>query len=73
MSNIKMWFGSKPEECDICGSKIATKFIDGKTRLGNGAWGILCTACHIKHGCGLGTGRGQQYELLDVGWVKTGG
>lgn len=67
----KMWMGSKPVCCDICDGLILTKFIDGK--VGNGPWGILCPDCHAKHGCGLGTGRGQQYTLEGVDWFKTGG
>ena len=69
----KMWLGSKPEECDCCSKAIVDKFVDGKTRLNNGACGILCPDCHTKYGCGLGLGKGQEYSKEDIGWVKTGG
>jgi len=69
----KMWMGSKPENCDICGCVLCDKFVDGKTKFNNGSWGMLCLDCHDKHGCGIGQGKGQEYTLQDIGWVKTGG
>ena len=57
----KKWMGSKPEKCDICFEPFEDVFIDGKTYMG--PWGLLCRTCHSTHGCGLGTGRGQKYDL----------
>ena len=68
----KMWFGSKPSNCDMCGCVLCDKFVDGKVA-SVGSWGILCPECHVQHGVGLGMGMGQEYTLKDVGWVKTAG
>ena len=57
----KKWMGSKPEKCDLCGKKFEEIFIDGKTEMG--PWGLLCGVCHYMYGVGLGTGRGQKYDL----------
>lgn len=64
----KRWMGEKPYNCQMnsCGKvfelvKGEVEFVDGKTRYG--PWAIMCVACHEKHGVGLGTGRGQKYNL----------
>ena len=69
--DTKTWKGSPITNCQICGRKIATYFIDGKTKLG--PWGILCPTCHAKQGFGLGLGRGQKYELVGRMYIKISG
>jgi hypothetical protein len=59
-SEKKMWAGT-PDECDFCHQAIINHFIDGATRMG--PWAIMCPNCHASHGRGLGTGRGQKYQL----------
>lgn len=65
-----VWCGSKPETCDVCFEPITDSFIDGKTI--HGPWGNMCPRCHKKIGVGLGTGRGQLYQLQDGKFVKKG-
>lgn len=68
----KYWMGSEAVACDLCGSAFVNRMIDGKTTAG--PWGLLCPSCHRKHGIGLGTGRGQEYERqADNRWLKIGG
>ena len=57
---MKKWIGPKPVKCDICSGSVEHGWVDGKTRFG--PWGIMCKSCHLTHGAGLGTGRGQQYD-----------
>jgi hypothetical protein len=73
MNMTKMWMGTAPDLCDLCNECITETFVDGKTTINNGSWGILCPTCHMKYGCGLGLGCGQQYELFDTQWIKTKG
>jgi len=61
---VKKWHGSKPEKCDLCQFKFKQVFIDGKTI--HGPWGLLCSSCHETYGVGLGTGRGQKYDLKSL-------
>ena len=69
---LKQWLGAPPDMCDMCRRGICDVFIDGKTS--RGPWANMCVACHMTHGVGLGTGRGQQYELRKSGdWVKVQG
>jgi hypothetical protein len=67
----KLWMGTRPCTCDICGGRITKTFIDGKTKMG--PWGIMCKACHKSKGVGLGTGLGQRYELKEAEFVKVEG
>ena len=64
-STVKKWMGGVPKDCDLChnpfGYKNTMVFIDGKTRFG--PWAIMCPACHRDQALGLGTGRGQAYQL----------
>lgn len=58
--------------CDLCGAYLDREFIDGATAMGPRA--ILCPSCHRSVGRGLGTGKGQRYELGPKGtWYKTEG
>lgn len=66
---VKKWMGGRPTRCDKCGQPLAGVFIDGRTQMG--PWGILCRACHQRCGVGLGTGRGQMYDLVTL--EKVGG
>jgi hypothetical protein len=40
-------------------------------------WGNICPACFDRFDCDIGTGRGQRYELQEIGsgkaWVKVAG
>ena len=58
----KKWMGTWPAKCDLCNDQLAEEeeFIDGRTK--EGPWALMCTMCHIIHGVGLGTGRGQKYD-----------
>jgi hypothetical protein len=68
---MKFWNGDPPARCDVDQKPITTVFVDAATRQG---WGILCPGCHKTHGCGLGTGKGQEYTKQPDGrWRKTGG
>ncbi len=68
----KYWMGPAPTKCDVSGADITDRFIDGKI-LG-GPWANMCPAVHQMAGCGLGTGRGQEYTKQSDGrWLKTGG
>ena len=57
----KKWMGIKPVNCNACETSFKEVFIDGKTIYG--PWALLCLECHSKIGTGLGTGRGQKYDL----------
>jgi cytochrome c553 len=60
---------SVPSHCDLCGLSILAVFVDGKTAMG--PWANMCVYCHRANGCGLGTGKGQRYELqADDYWHK---
>jgi hypothetical protein len=67
----RLWSGS-PQSCDICKSdSVKEVFIDGATY--QGPWAILCLKCFAMHGVGLGTGKGQKYELSNGEYVKIAG
>lgn len=62
---IKKWMG-KVDKCDICEESlnwIQNKqwFVDGKLK--QGPWALMCPRCFEMHGVGLGTGKGQKYDL----------
>jgi hypothetical protein len=67
------WQSKVPGECDLCENKIKKTFIDGRTY--GGQWGYMCARCHAMQGVGLGTGRGQKYQLdsSDNQFYKVGG
>lgn len=78
----KIWSGTPPTDCDLCGAVFINDFVDGATIFG--PWVNMCPACHAAKGRGLGTGRGQHYrrEVITVSsnpawdkdeWVKVGG
>jgi len=58
----KMWHGTWPAKCDICGRDLAEtgRFYDAKSL--RGPWGLFCPICFIRHCFGIGTGRGQVYD-----------
>ena len=60
----KKWMGTVPTKCDICERPLKGKFIDGKTSMG--PWANMCVSCHSHLGFGLGTGRGQLYDLTTL-------
>jgi hypothetical protein len=65
------WCGKPPAICDICDRPIENVFIDGRTRMG--PWANMDAGCHSMVGIGLGTGRGQRFECVEAGWLKTAG
>lgn len=67
-SEQKIWYGTSIDKCDLCGHKIETAFVDGKTK--EGPWAIMCATCWTKQGRRLGEGSGQLYENV---WQKVGG
>lgn len=65
--NATEWQGTPPTTCDCCDCKITVAFVDGATKMG--PWGMMCLGCHRTLGVGLGTGRGQKYELRGGKWM----
>ena len=61
---VKKWKGSKPETCDLCHKPLQIQFVEGKSCYG--PWGIFCAVCHSRFGVGLGTGKGQRYDLASL-------
>lgn len=55
------WSGGLPTKCDLCGGDLRNGFVDGRTSYG--PWAIMCIPCHRVRGCGLGPGRGQEYDV----------
>jgi len=54
------WGGEEVAVCDFCKKTIKTIFYDSKTIYG--LWAIICHACYLEYGTGLGLGRGQAYD-----------
>ena len=64
--DIYTWTDTPPDSCQICLEKIENLFVDGK--LAKGPWAIMCPACALINGIGLGEGKGQLYvRSADVG------
>lgn len=63
------WLGS--HTCDFCHKEITDTLYDGKTYFG--PWATMCLTCWIENGIGLGTGRGQKYEMHDGKFIKVEG
>lgn len=63
MDDEKYWVGSNPVNCQLCNTPIVDTFVDGKTT--KGPWALLCSDCHAEYDVGIGTGKGQRYELID--------
>ena len=57
----KKWIGVVPKTCQLCKQPLEDAWIDGKTSFG--PWAHMCVACHYGKGVGLGTGKGQKYDL----------
>ena len=55
------WMGQVPRECDLCDVPLVDFWIDGRTMFGS--WANMCIPCHEHMGMGLGTGKGQKYDL----------
>ena len=60
---LNRWTSPIPKRCDICGEDLIGTFVDGRIRA-TGSWGIMCHVCSINFGVGLGTGRGQLYNVM---------
>jgi hypothetical protein len=63
------WRGSLPTTCQVCQEPLKGFFIDGYTH-SHGRWGIMCVACHKQFGTGLGTGRGQKFDMTTLEKVE---
>lgn len=65
MSEKKMWLSEVPDYCELChGPFTGNVFFDACLRVGGRTiWGLVCAACHVRSGFGLGTGKGQKYDL----------
>lgn len=60
--NKKIWLGSTPVICEVCRQPLQNHFYDFCMRGGRG-WARGCEQCFKSHGCGLGIGKGQKYDL----------
>lgn len=67
----KYWISTPPQVCDLCSEAIEDVFIDGATWVG--PWACMCPSCHRISGQGFGTGRGQEYQKVSAGWLKSRG
>lgn len=70
----KKWLGDV-SKCDLCEQPFENScvkytneleqkrdfFVDGRTVIG--PWALMCGYCFKQYGEGLGTGRGQMYDL----------
>ncbi len=68
----KCWEGDAGA-CDMCEHPFVEVFYDAKTT--GGPWAVMCDCCFTSYGVGLGTGKGQRYELNPTNnkWIKTAG
>ena len=57
MKAEKIWNGSTPATCNLCGCGLRVAFWDCRLA-GRTAWAMLCPLCQLTHG----TERGQKYE-----------
>lgn len=65
------WAESAPVVCDMCkqvlanchapGADPSTTFVDGQTVMGS--WAIMGEGCFPIYGVGLGTGKGQRFNI----------
>jgi hypothetical protein len=57
------WIGEVPEKCEACGQPFTGNvFFDAAVGVRR-IWGLVCLTCHTLSGHGLGTGKGQKYDL----------
>lgn len=47
--------------CDLCKQPAKDVYIDGKTKFGY--WANMCASCFMERGVGLGSGKGQKYNV----------
>ena len=76
-SEAKRWL-SAIGDCDFCFNDLKEQefFVDGATRMHgglSGPWGLMCPACHARHGRGLGVGCGQKYSSTPPFLLLEGG
>lgn len=65
------WCGDPGDTCQISGEPFDGVMYDARTPYG---WANICQNVFTRHGCRLGTGFGQKYELQNNGrWMKTAG
>jgi len=62
MKKERKWLGTWPAKCDMCGEDLKQfkTFVDGATIFR--FWALMCPACHVVNGTGIGTGKGQRYD-----------
>jgi len=57
-----------PTKCDICkcdvreASKGQNQIVDGRL-MSQGSWAWMCLTDHAQYGVGLGTGKGQLFDV----------
>lgn len=58
------WLGTVSSKCDFCNNDMKDEkfFYDFKSNFG--PWGLGCEKCFKLHGCGLGTGKGQKFNMV---------
>ncbi len=68
MNNTDKWPTRIPDYCQICYNPIIDKFVHGKTK--HGYLASMCPICHSVYGQGIGEGRGEEYEVMEVKHAK---
>lgn len=64
----KRWFGDVPAACELCKKPMTGNvFFDAVVRVHTrNLWALVCETCHRHFGVGLGTGKGQKYDLTTM-------
>lgn len=65
-------------DCNICHAEFDGSGPMFDAAISGGPWGNVCQSCFDSHGCRLGLGLGQKYELQTLdndkrAWVKVAG
>lgn len=58
-------YTNPPGACNLCGKNFNGVMFDA--RMQTGSWGNFCQRCFDELCIGLGTGRGQKYEMDEQG------
>ena len=60
---VKKWLG-KADNCDLCKDSLTRFDVFYDARIsGKNTWALMCKECFEWYGVGLGTGRGQEYDM----------
>ncbi len=62
MSSLRLKSDPFPERCNLCNSRLKSVWITGRLA-GSGGIRDMCVTCHRESGVGMGTGRGQMWEI----------